>query len=317
MISQALFSELEFNNQETYARLDIRANYFQKFNAFILEPRLNIRQKLSHLFAVKLQGEFKNQSVTQIIDFQDDFLGVENRRWILANTKNVPISKSKQASLGFEYNHRNWILDVEGYYKVVNGITLSNEGFYNNFQYLKASGRYKVKGLEFLVNKTASHYSTWLSYTYSVNDYEFKILNPPVFPNNMDIRHSVSLAFNYNILEPLEISLGGIWRSGKPYTKPVEGHETIQNGNDIVVNYGDPNRDNLEDFMRLDASLNYGFNLSKGMISSVRVGVINILNRKNVINTYYEVNPEDSSSAIAIENKSLGLTPNVSFRCHF
>lgn len=317
LLNHAGFTELEFNNKKTYVRAGVRGNYFQKFSKLIIEPRLNVRQKLSNQLALKLQGEFKNQSATQIIDFQDDFLGVENRRWILANEQNIPIAESKQGSFGVEFNHNNFVIDIEGFYKTVDGITVSNQGFYNNFQYLNATGSYEAKGAEVLINKTAKNYSTWVSYTYAMNDYEFETLSPPKFPNNVDIRHSVSLAFNYNILENLEVSAGGIWRTGRPFTKPVEGNETIQTGNNTVVNYGSPNRENLDDFIRLDASLNYKFNLSEGIQSSLRVGVINLLDRKNSINTYFEVDPNDSDNAIKIENKSLGLTPNISFRCNF
>ncbi len=317
LLNHAGFAELEFNKNGTYVRVGVRGNYFQKFSRLIIEPRLNLRQKLSNQFAVKLQGEFKNQSATQIIDFQDDFLGVENRRWILVNEQNIPIAESKQGSFGVEFKHNNFVIDIEGFYKTVDGITVSNQGFYNNFQYLNATGSYEAKGTELLINKTAKNYSTWLSYTYAINDYEFETLSPPKFPNNVDIRHSVSLAFNYNILENLEVSAGGIWRTGRPFTKPVEGNETIQNGNNTVVNYDSPNSENLDDFMRIDASLNYTFNVSSSVKSSLRIGIINLLDRKNNINTYYEVDPSDSDRAIAIENKSLGLTPNISFRCNF
>ena len=118
-------------------------------------------------------------------------------------------------------------------------------------------------------------------------------------------------------MENLKVSVGGIWRSGQPYTKPVEGNETVQNGNNTSVNYDAPNSENLDDFMRLDASISYSFNLSKGIQSVFRVGVLNILDRENSINRYYEVNPKDSNSTIQIDNKSLGLTPNLSFRMKF
>ncbi|WP_430467632.1 TonB-dependent receptor [Winogradskyella ouciana] len=317
LLNHAGFLEVEFNNGKTYVRAGVRGNYFQKFSKLIVEPRLNVRQKLSNSFAVKLQGEFKNQSATQIIDFQDDFLGVENRRWILANEENIPISESKQGSFGLEYNRNNFLFDVEGFYKHVDGITVSNQGFYNNFQFINAIGSYDVKGVEAMISKTAQQFSTWLSYTYSINDYEFKTLTPSVFPNNVDIRHSVTLGFNYNVLRNLEMSVGGIWRSGQPFTKPVEGNETVQDGNNTFVNYDTPNSNNLDDFMRLDASLNYIFKLTNKVNTSIRVGVINLLDRKNSINTYYEVDPEDSNRAVKIENKSLGLTPNVSLRCSF
>ena len=317
LLNHALFSEVEYKKNGTYFRIGVRGNYFQKFNKLIIEPRLNFRQKLSNQFAVKLQGEFKNQFANQKIDFQDDFLGVENRRWILANEKEIPISESKQGSFGFEFNHNNLLIDVEGFYKTVDGITASNQGFYNNFQYINATGSYNVKGVELLVNKTANKYSTWFSYTYSVNDYEFESFNPSVFPNNVDIRHSLSLAFNYDVLESLKVSVGGIWRSGQPFTKPVEGNETVQNGNTISVNYDTPNNENLDDFMRLDASLSYNFNVSKTINGSLRAGVLNILNRENTINRYYQVDSNDSESTIQVDNKSLGLTPNLSLRVNF
>ncbi|HMB99542.1 MAG TPA: carboxypeptidase-like regulatory domain-containing protein [Flavobacteriaceae bacterium] len=317
LLNHALFSEVEYNKLNTYFRIGVRANYFQKFNKILIEPRLNIRQKLSNQFALKLQGEFKNQSATQIVDFQDDFLGVENRRWILANEKNIPIAKSKQVSFGLESNHNNLTIDIEGFYKLVEGITASNQGFYNNFQYINASGDYTAKGVEFLANKTSDKYSAWISYTYSVNDYEFKDFTPSTFPNNVDIRHSLSMAFNYQIVEDLKISIGGIWRSGRPYTKPVEGNETTQNGNTTLVNYDSPNSENLDGFMRLDASLSYDFDFSESVKATLRAGVLNITNHNNIINRYYEVNPNDSESTVQVDNKSLDLTPNVSFRVRF
>ena len=317
VLNHAFFSEAEYNKNKTYFRIGVRANYFQKFNKLLIEPRLNIRQKLNHQFALKLEGEFKNQSATQIVDFQDDFLGVENRRWILPNEQNIPISTSKQGSFGVEFNQNNLAVEVTAFYKTVEGITASNQGFYNNFQYVNATGDYTVQGVEFLANKTTNNFSTWLSYTYSINDYYFETFTPSDFPNNVDIRHSVSLAFNYNILENLKISLGGLWRSGQPYTKPVEGNETIETGNNTFVNYDAPNSQNLDSFKRLDASLSYNFSFDSNTIATIRAGVINLLNHKNVINRYYEVDPNNSNQTIQIDNLSLEMTPNVSLRIKF
>ncbi|KJD32632.1 membrane protein [Tamlana nanhaiensis] len=317
LLNHAAFAEVEYNKHNTYLRLGVRGNYFQKFNSFLVEPRINLRQKLSNHFALKLQGEFKNQTAKQRIDFQDDFLGVENRRWTLANEQLIKISKSKQASLGFEYNQNNWLFDVEGFYKIVDGITASNQGFYNNFQYVNANGNYQAQGVELLINKTAAKYSVWASYTYSVNNYEFNSITPSVFPNNVDVRHSTSIAASYQILKNLEASIGGIWRSGQPYTKPVEGNETIKSGNDTVVNYDTPNQENVDDFIRVDASLSSKIKLSNKVNGQLRIGVLNILNRKNTINRYFELNPENTDEALRVDNQSLGLTPNCSFRIIF
>lgn len=317
LLNHALFAEAEYNQNNTYLRLGLRLNYFQKFNKLLIEPRINIRQKLSNRFALKFEGEFKNQTATQIIDFEDDFLGVEKRRWVLVNNEDIPIAQSKQGSFGVEFNQNKLNIDITGFYKIVNGITASNQGFYNNFQYRNEYGNYTAKGIEFLANKTAITYSAWISYTFSRNDYEFETFTPSTFPNNVDIRHSVSAGFNYDIRDNLKISIGAIWRNGQPYTNPVEGNETVKSGNNIRVNYDSPNSKNLDNFMRLDASFSYNFNFNSKIKAIIRAGILNITNEDNVISRYYKVDPNNTSKTIQVDNNSLGITPNVSFRMNF
>jgi hypothetical protein len=62
-----LFSDIKME----HLRAGVRLNYFQKFDKLLVEPRLNIRQQISTVFALKLEGEFKNQTATQIVDFED------------------------------------------------------------------------------------------------------------------------------------------------------------------------------------------------------------------------------------------------------
>ncbi|WP_452228682.1 TonB-dependent receptor [Lacinutrix sp. MEBiC02404] len=317
LLNHAFFSEGEYKKNNTYLRVGVRFNYFQKFSKLLMEPRINFRQKLSPHFAIKIEGEFKNQSTNQIVDFQDDFLGVENRRWVLANEENIPISTSKQGSFGVAFNKKNFHVDLTSFYKKVDGITASNQGFYNNFQYVNATGSYAAKGIEFLANITSIKYSTWLSYTYSTNDYTFHSFTPKKFPNNTDIRHSISFAFNYNLFEDLQISLGSMYRSGLPYTKPLEGNETTQNGSFYFVNYDVPNNENLDAFIRFDASLSYTFHVSKKLKTSLRFGIKNITNQDNVINRYYIVDETDTEKTIQVNNKSLKFTPNASVRVTF
>ena len=317
LLTQALFSEAEYHKNSTYIRLGARLNYFQKFDKMIIEPRLNIRQQISDLLALKIEGEFKNQTSTQIIDFEDDFLGVEKRRWVLVDNKAIPIATSKQASFGIEFKRNLFNIDLTGFYKFVDGITASNQGFYNSFQYTTATGNYTAKGVEFLVNKSGKNYSMWCSYTFSTNNYEFESFTPSSFPNNADIRHSASLGLNYDLSPNFKISVGGIWRSGQPYTEPVAGNETKKNGSFTMVNYSSPNNKNLDDFMRIDTSLSYDFKFNSAVKATIRAGIINVTNQDNVISHYYKVDQNDQSKTIKIENKSLAMTPNINFRVNF
>ncbi len=95
----------------------------------------------------------KSQTTTQVINFQNDFLGVENRRWVLSNDDDIPIVKSRQISAGLRYQPGNLLISLEGYFKHVDGITSSSQGFQNQFQYIRSSGSYQVSGLEFLINQ--------------------------------------------------------------------------------------------------------------------------------------------------------------------
>jgi hypothetical protein len=317
LLKSAFFSEVEYRKKNTYARFGFRSNYFHKFNKFIIEPRINIRQKLNTEISAKLEGEFKNQTTAQKIDFEDNFLGIEKRRWILSDEENIPIMKSKQVSFGVDYSKNKLYLDITGFYKKVSGITAANQGFYNNIQTLNSIGNYQVKGVEFLINKQTEKISTWFSYTYSKNDYSFAVFNPQTFANNLDISHSLNAAFNYTFNNGLKVSFGGVLRSGRPYTKPIVGNETIQNGNRIIVNYDNPNKEKLNNFFRLDLSGRYKFDFSDNVKSTIRMGFTNITNKQNIIDSYYLVDNTRLKNVRRINNFSLPFTPNLSFRVRF
>ena len=309
--THSLFNEIKFlsKSKKTSARIGLRTNYIEKFSEFNFEPRLSFSQKFLDGFRVELLGEIKTQSASQVIDLQNDFLGVEKRRWILANNKDIPLIKSRQVSLGIQYNKNKLTVSVEGYIKHVDDITSRSQGFQNQYQYIDAIGKYDVKGIDFLINKRFENFSTWLSYTYSKNVYTFNDLNfGEQFPNNTDIRHTITFAgaYTYN---NLKISLGFNYKSGRPFTTPNPEQPTINN----IINYHTPNTNNLPDYLRTDISANYSFKIANNK-AEIGFSIWNILDRKNVINSYYVVNNNVVSK---VENQSLGLTPNASFRYSF
>ncbi len=314
--SQAIFAEAEYSNNSTFLRGGLRLNYLSKFEDFLLEPRLSFNQKLGRKFSFKLLGEFKSQTTSQVIDLQEDFLGVESRRWILADQETYPVIRSKQISAGFDFKAKGWYLDLATYFKVVDGISTSNQGFQDQHEFIRTSGSYTAKGFELLINKKAGPVHTFLNYTFGNNKYTFKELSPQTFPNNFDVRHSASMAVNYSYRD-FKFSLGGNIRTGKPYTQPVDGKETRREGNIWVVNYSDPNAENLPYFFRIDLSSSYNLELDNIGSLKIGIGILNILDRKNIINRYYRVNNNDQQQALEINNTSLGLTPNASVRFTF
>ncbi|MDD3721283.1 MAG: carboxypeptidase-like regulatory domain-containing protein [Lutibacter sp.] len=314
--NHSLFSEVNYtsSDKETFVNAGLRLNYIENFNTFIIEPRLQALHKLNKHFSFKIAGEFKSQNATQIIDLQEDFLGVEKRRWILADNTTTPIIKSQQASAGFNFHKQHIFIDIEGFYKYVDGITTANQGFQNQNQYIKTSGSYTVKGIEFLINRKTDTFSTWLGYTYNHNTYNFPELTPSEFPNNLDIRHSISFGNTYTY-KKFNFAIGLLWRNGKPYTTPQEANPITVDGINSYINYNSPNSDNLPNYYRVDFSSTYKFNLNKKVDAMAGISILNILNTKNILNTYYKITPE--STINTINSVALATTPNFTFRISF
>ncbi len=316
--SSSFFMESQFlsNNVNTNLRFGARLNYFQKFDKLLIEPRLSFSQRFLNFFKFEVLGELKSQTTSQIIDLQNDFLGVENRRWILSNNSTIPILKSKQVSAGIHYNKNKLLISVEGFLKQVEGITTRSQGFQNQYQFVNAIGEYNVKGVDFLINKQFSSFSTWLSYSYAKNDYTFEGLNNgEPFPNNLDIRQAATFAGTYTISD-FKLALGVNWHTGKPTTYPSQFQDSSNNS----IEYDAPNSERLNDYVRTDFSTTYTFDLSPNTTAIIGASIWNLFNKKNVINTYYtsDNNATDVENSIkTVENLSLGITPNVSLRVHF
>ncbi|WP_372753971.1 TonB-dependent receptor plug domain-containing protein [Mariniflexile sp.] len=312
--SHAVYTETNLlsKNAETNLKFGVRLNYIQKFDMLFAEPRLSFSQRFFNNFRLEILGEYKSQTTTQIIDLQNDFLGVEKRRWVLSNNRNVPVLKSKQASVGIHYNKNKLLISAETYIKRVNGITTRSQGFQNQFQFTKAIGSYEIKGIDVLINKQIKDViSTWISYSFNTNNYTFETLNNgKPFPNNANIKHAVTFGSTYTYGN-LKFALGLNWHSGKPTTLPNPNH----NANDEEITFSSPNNANLMDYLRADCSATYQINLSNTTMATIGASIWNITNKKNILNAYY--NLDDENQVTKVENQSLGITPNLSLRIHF
>ena len=297
-------------NNDFSIRGGIRTNYLSKFNKVIFEPRLSIRKTLSNNIELEALGEFKHQSMSQIINFQNDFLGIEKRRWQLADNNIIPIIRSKQTSIGIMYKNEGWLLDAKAYYKTVDGITTQSQSFTTKYEFEKEKGSYNVYGLEFLFRKKIRRFNNWLSYSHINNTYTFENLKEIEFASNFNISNSFTLGSTYSN-ESWDISAGINYRLGKPTSIPISGNDII----DDNVNFDRANNENLKDYLRLDASAIYKFKLNNTLRSEIGASIWNISNRENTINNYYRINDTDTVNKFS--RFSLGLTTNGVIRLYF
>lgn len=288
----------------------VRANYLTRFEKLIIEPRLSVRKSIGESIEIEAQGEFKHQSTSQIVNFQNDFLGIEKRRWQLTDNDSIPIVQSKQASLGIVYKKSGWLLDAKGYYKNVNGITTQSQSLTTKYEFAKESGSYDALGFEFLCRKKFNNFNSWLGYSYINNMYTFETLEEIEFPSNFDITHSITLGTTFSN-KSWNISAGVNYRTGKPTSIPLINNEIV----DDDVNFDRANNERLFDYLRVDASAIYKFKLSDTFRSEIGASVWNVSNRENAINNYYRVNEVDTVDKFS--RFSLGLTTNAVVRLYF
>jgi len=309
--THGVFSQIGFSssNNRTSVVAGIRFNYIDKFNKTIWEPRISLNHKILDHLTFEILGEFKHQNTSQIINFQSDFLGIEKRRWQLSNNTDIPVIESKQLSGGLHYNFAGWLISAEGYYKKVDGITTQSQGFQNQFEFVRTSGNYDVIGLDILIRKKIDQLSTWISYSYMDNTYTFKELQESSFRSNFDITHAVTIGTAYTAAR-LMLSAGLNWHSGKPTTQPVLNDELI----DDQINFDATNSSNLDDYLRIDVSALYDFNIGNGTKAKAGISIWNVLDKENVINSFYSVNGENVNETV---QRSLGFTPNAVLRVYF
>lgn len=312
IMTNSLFGELNFvsTNYLTRFRLGARANHISEFDVILVEPRLSFNQRFMNFFTLEVLAEQKSQTTSQVIDFQTDFLGVENRRWILSKPGEIPILKSKQVSMGLSYKRNGLLLNAEAYIKNIDGITTQSQGFQNQFQFSRTHGSYEVKGIDFLLHKSFNAFSGWLSYSISENTYFFEALSPQHFHNNIDITNVVALGLSYDFNQ-FKLSTGFNWHSGRPTTKTVENFEEVF----AEIQYGPPNSGRLSEYFRVDFSATYDFMLFPKAHGFVGVSVWNLLGNKNIYNSFYRLDRDFEIEKI--DQTGLGFTPNLTFRIIF
>ncbi len=308
--THGLFSQVAYkNNDKTiFLKLGLRFNYIDKFKKQIWEPRLSFSKKVD-AFTLEIQGEMKHQNTSQIINFQNDFLGIEKRRWQLSNNKDIPVIKSKQGSVGLTYSKKGWLINAESYIKRVDGITTQSQGFQNEYEFVKTNGSYDVTGLDVLIRKRIRNFNAWLSYSFMNNDYKFKELPEQRFSSNYDITHAITLGTTYT-KDRFKLSAGINWHSGKPTTLPLMNNEII----DDAVNFDATNSSRLKDYIRIDMSALYDFKLSQKVKAELGVSIWNVLDENNEIDKFYRIKNGAINETL---QSSLGWTPNAVLRVHF
>jgi len=310
--------------------LGLRSTYYSVTSKNYLSPRVNISYKATDNLLLKAAGSQYYQFLRT--NSREDRFGKTYDFWVLSNDKprEIPIASSKQLMIGFNTRKDGFELDVEAYYKTMDGVTEfapTINGFLtgevntsSNQQFNFFNGTGLTRGIDVLLKKSVGKYTGWLSYTLSKTTHSFaQIDNGNPFPSQDDRRHQVKLVNQYRY-KKFDFAATYIFSSGRAYTDLTK----IEGQKDRKELTAEDRISRLRDYARLDISAGYNFNLGN---SKARVGasIFNVLNRKNVKYKQYVrsiPNEKDDNKRLVnqitgIEWLMLGITPNVSFSVDF
>lgn len=314
--SNSVYGEYIFRPQNKgLVSLGVRGSHYSLVDELYLEPRINIEYPLSSIFRIKGTAERRYQPVSQLIEFEDTQLRLENNIWTLSDGNEIPILESTQFSGGFLIDSGGWTFDIDGYIKNIKGLTSFTNGFTNAAEEL-SQGESDIFGVDVLLRKTIANYRVWLGYTYNNVEYTFEELQTNPFPGNNDVTHNFRISNTLDV-KNWELSLGWTYRTGTPFT-PVDSFSIVTGD----IDFGAINSERLPNYHRLDASLLYKFGNSNtsNFRGTFGVSFQNLYSRQIPISVFYRVDENLETSAQElnqIEQLSLGFTPNATLRLFF
>ncbi|MBS9462218.1 carboxypeptidase-like regulatory domain-containing protein [Flagellimonas sp. 389] len=295
--------------------LGVRGSHYSSVDELFLEPRVNIEYPIFPIIRVKGTAEKRYQPVSQLIEFEDIQLRLENNIWTLSNDNDIPILESTQLSAGLLVDSNGWTLDIDGYVKNITGLTSFTNGFTNTAEEI-SQGESDIFGVDVLLKKSIADYRIWLGYTYNNVEYTFEALQANPFPGNNDVTHNFRISNTLDV-QNWELSLGWSYRTGTPFT-PVDSFSATTG----AINFGNLNSRRLPNYHRLDASMLYKFGNTNdsGFRGTFGVSFQNLYNRQIPISVFYRVdeNPDTGRQELdQIEQLSLGFMPNATLRLFF
>tara|TARA_R110002012_G_scaffold263456_2_gene446589 strand:+ start:272998 stop:275553 length:2556 start_codon:yes stop_codon:yes gene_type:complete len=314
-IAHSIYTEYSFKpKNKGFISLGARASSYSIVNDYFFEPRINAEYLISNVFRLKGTFEKRYQPISQLVEFEDIQIRLENSIWTLSNGTDIPLLESTQYSGGMLVDVDGWILDVDGYIKNISGLTSFTNGFNTSGSNLSI-GESDVVGLDVLVKKKIVDFNLWLGYTFNDIEYTFPDLQSSPFRGNNDITHNFRISNTYE-KDNWQFSLGWNYRTGSPFT-PVDSFDPETN----TITYGAINSLRLPDYHRLDASAIYKIGLkSNPWWGELGVSLQNIYARSVPISVFYRVDTNvnsGESDLTQVRQLSLGLTPNVVFRVYF
>jgi len=308
-------TEIDPNNK-LHIQPGLRSTWFEPTGKVYLEPRFSASYVVNEHYTLKAAtGQFY-QFINEVT--REDVVDGNRNFWVLSNNTNIPVSEARHYMAGASYENDQFLIDVEGYYKTLSGLTQYTESqsqitpgsTTNTIQQDFYNGTGRAKGIEVLVQKKLGRYTGWIGYTLADAENKFAVYGNSFYPADQDIRHEFKSINMYHYYR-WNFAAVFIFSTGHPYTSPLSTYTiTSVDGNTLTsYNVAKINSERLPDYHRLDLSATYDLlKLSSQKIGSIGLSLFNVYNHANIWYREYQV---VNNQVITTNVKYLGFTPNI------
>ncbi len=313
----------------------LRVAFYQNNVSYIRpEPRFNTSYSFKQNWEIAASYSSMNQFLHLISSFNG--IGFPSDVWLTTNEQIKP-QESQLVTLGIKKNNiaqSQFSASIESYYKQIDHMAvmreggsfflllplIQNEAFVEDWRSLLNQGQATSYGIEWLVRKDGPKLSGFVSYTWSKTMMQVDAIN---FGNpyvaNYDRRHDFSVYLNYKFGKRFSASTNWIFGTGYPMSLPSGKYVPIQNNSSFggfsQNYYESKNTIRMENFHRLDLSVQYEHNLGKKLTGLLSISVYNTYNRANPF--YYEMNSRDEENGdftqVLKRNSLFPIMPSVSY----
>ncbi len=316
----------------------VRANYYTPTKKTYYEPRMTASYVLTPKLKIKGSAGYYYQFAKKIT--REDIMQGNRDFWLMADGEQMPVGSSLQGVIGLSYETKDYLFDVEAYYKKLYDIseysirTMSmsseigqggggsmggNQISGNNSSTIYSdrfyAGNGYARGIDFLIQKKYGNYSGWIGYTIGQVIHNFEDLSPTKYYASNDVTHEFKIVNIYKWRQ-WDFSANWLLASGKPYTAP-EGLYQLTLPDGSTKYYFTPSAKNgkrLPTYHRLDLAATYNFKIKDMFPCSVNISLFNVYNQKNV---WYKEFQTVDNEIVETDVNYLGFTPNINFSIKF
>lgn len=290
-------------------------NFSNGTNWVEIEPRFQIRYTPKRQIEINASYAAMNQFLHLITAFNG--FGLPADAWVASDNRLSP-QHADQVSLGMvvhDIRKTGIAVSVEGYYKNTQNVVAMREGtsFFQvlpqtysgkqvkTWSELATQGNAESMGLEWMLRKTGERIQGHISYTLSRTTMQVDSINlGRTYFATFDRRHDLGVYLSYRAQKHWQFSGVWVYGTGNAITLPsgeyfVVIHEpggTSYNWPDTY--YDKKNGFRMQDYHRLDLSVQYTHQLFKRYTSIIELSVYNAYNRANPF--FYQIESEDQTN---------------------